>query len=442
MGTSVPGVESVRMRLRCRPLQAIRPRCGAGEVRSLRAEPEGALGSPIAKPGSERSEGVVRSQAVFHAAGERRVGRRLPLLTHVNRLDPEIEATGITVYADRGLARGRVKQEPQGAEDGAGLPSHQGPLLIHIRNVRQPCMDPTPLSTAPERREALAAPRGRAKGFSGTVSPWWILVTGIFLVVFFIAPIVNNVLNTDALATLAEKRSAGFYYAKLFTDPYYLKIVWITVLLSVGVTLLCVAIGYPVALFLVRHAGKWSGLVIFLLIAPLLTSIIMRTFGWRVIFARRGMLNDFLLGIDFIERPISFLNGPGSVVVGLVHVLVPFMVLSIASVLRSIDPHLEESARILGANRVMTFLKVTLPLSLDGIGTGFIIVFLLANGSFVTLLLLGGGELKTLPLLIYQQFTISRDFQFAAAMSNVLLAIAVGCLYLQLRLIRRKGVRG
>ena len=303
------------------------------------------------------------------------------------------------------------------------------------------------MSRVSERQDELPAaggvpPRARARGFSGTVSPWWILVTGVFLVTFFIAPIVNNLLNTDSLATLAEQRSAGFYYAKLFTDPYYLNIVWVTVLLSVGVTLICVVIGYPVALFLVRHSGKWSGFVIFLLIAPLLTSIIMRTFGWRVIFARRGMLNDFLLSVDMIERPISFLNGPGSVVVGLVHVLVPFMVLSIASVLRSIDPHLEESARILGANRVMTFLKVTFPLSLDGIGTGFIIVFLLANGSFVTLLLLGGGELKTLPLLIYQQFTISRDFQFAAAMSNVLLAIAVGCLYLQLRLIKRKGVRG
>ena len=73
-------------------------------------------------------------------------------------------------------------------------------------------------------------------------------------------------------------------------------------LLSVGVTLICVVIGYPVALFLVRHSGKWSGFVIFLLIAPLLTSIIMRTFGWRVIFARRGMLNDFLLSVDMIER--------------------------------------------------------------------------------------------------------------------------------------------
>ena len=109
----------------------------------------------------------------------------------------------------------------------------------------------------------------RTRGFSGTVSPWWILVTGLFLVVFFITPIVNNLLNTDSLATLATQRSASFYYTKLFTDPYYLEIVWITVLLSVGVTLICVVIGYPVALFLVRHSGKWSGFVIFLLIAPL-----------------------------------------------------------------------------------------------------------------------------------------------------------------------------
>ncbi len=291
-------------------------------------------------------------------------------------------------------------------------------------------------------RESLPVSATRPKAFSGTVSPWWILLTGLFLVVFFVLPIINNLLNTGNLATLAEARPPSFYYHKLFTDPYYLNIIWLTVALSVGVTLICVVVGYPVALFLVRHSGRWSGFIIFLLIAPLLTSIIMRTFGWRVIFARRGMLNDFLLNFDLIERPISFLQGSGSVVVGLVHVLVPFMVLSIASVLRSIDPSLEESARILGAGRFKTFLKVTFPLSLDGIGTGFIIVFLLANGSFVTLLLLGGGELRTLPLLIYQQFTISRDFQFAAAMSNVLLVIAVGCLYLQLRLIRRKGVKG
>jgi putative spermidine/putrescine transport system permease protein len=232
------------------------------------------------------------------------------------------------------------------------------------------------------------------------------------------------------------------HYAKLFLDPFYLRVTVFTVVLSVGVTLVCVVIGYPIALFLVRHAGRWSGLVIFLLIAPLLTSIIMRTFGWQVLFARRGLINLALLDWGWIERPIEFLKGPWPVVIGLVHVLVPFMVLAIASVLKSISPQLEESARILGANKFRTFLRVTLPLSLDGIGTGAILVFLLANGSFVTILLLGGGSMQTLPLLIYQQFNTTRDFAFAAAMSNVLLMVALGCLYLQLRLLRRRGVAG
>jgi putative spermidine/putrescine transport system permease protein len=117
------------------------------------------------------------------------------------------------------------------------------------------------------------------------------------------------------------------------------------------------------------------------------------------------------------------------------------MVLSIASVLQGIDIRLEESARILGASRLQAFLRVTLPLSLDGIGTGAIVVFMVANGSFVTLLLLGGNSLLTLPLLIYQQFNTTRDFGLASAMGNLLLVAAVGCLYLQLRLIKRRGIK-
>lgn len=281
----------------------------------------------------------------------------------------------------------------------------------------------------------------KSLGRSGTINPWWIAVPVIFLLMFFVLPLINNLLNVGSLGTLAEQKSPFYYYEKLFTDAYYLKIIWNTIFLSLTVTFVCIVIGFPVALYLVRYAGPLSGVVIFFLTAPLLTSIIMRTFGWRVLLARRGILNDILLSLGFIDQPVIFLNGILSVIIGLAHALVPFMVLSIASVLRSIDPRVEESARLLGASRLTTFFKITLPLSMDGIGTGFIIVFLLANGSFVTLLLLGGGEVKTLPLLIYQQFTISREFQFSAAMGNVLLGIALVLLYLQLRLIRRKGIK-
>ncbi|WP_118134640.1 ABC transporter permease [Oceanicella sp. SM1341] len=278
----------------------------------------------------------------------------------------------------------------------------------------------------------VSPPRGRT-----ALRPWMLVLPALlFLAGFFVAPLIDN----GARSFLGEE--GGFTLARywqLLSDRFYLGVIFETVALSAGVTLISALIGYPVAYFLVRKAGKWSGLVIFLLIAPLLTSIIMRTFGWQVLFARRGLVNNLLVDqIGLLDRPLRLLNTPEIAIAALVHVLVPFMVLSIASVLQGVDRRLEESAQMLGAGRVRTFFEVTLPLSLDGVGTGAILVFMIANGSFVTLVLLGGG-LQTLPLLIYQQFNTTRDFGMASAMSTILLVIALVCLWLQLRLVRRQG---
>jgi putative spermidine/putrescine transport system permease protein len=257
----------------------------------------------------------------------------------------------------------------------------------------------------------------------------------LFLGVFFVLPLLDNGMRS----IMSEHGFTLARYVSLLTDGFYLGIIAQTVLLSAGVTLISVIIGYPVAYFLVRKAGRFAGLIVFLLIAPLLTSIIMRTFGWQVLFARRGLVNNLLVDqLGILSAPLRLTNSPVIAIAALVHVLVPFMVLSISTVLQGIDRRLEESAKILGANRLRTFWEVTLPLSLDGIGTGAILVFMIANGSFVTLVLLGGG-LQTLPLMIYQQFNTTRDFGMASAMSMILLVIAVFCLFLQLRLVRRKG---
>jgi putative spermidine/putrescine transport system permease protein len=262
-----------------------------------------------------------------------------------------------------------------------------------------------------------------------------------FLLLFFVVPLVENGAHSVWLPSPEGGRFSAAYYVKLFSDSYYLTVIGQTILLSFIVTAICAVLGYPVAYFMVRHAGRWNGLIIFLLVAPLLTSIIMRTFGWSVILARNGVLNTTLLGLGVIERPLRLLQGPSSVIIGLVHVLVPFMVISIAAVLKGVDRQLEEAAQLLGAGRFRTFREVTLPLSLDGVATGSIVVFMLANGSFLTMLLLGGGSVVTLPLLIYQQFLLVQNLGFAAAMGNVLLALAVLSLFLQLRLIRRQGVQ-
>lgn len=272
----------------------------------------------------------------------------------------------------------------------------------------------------------------------GLALPGWLLALPalFFLLVFFVLPLFDNSIRSfvDAEGGLTFTR-----YITLLSDPFYLRIIGETLLLSGGVTLICVVIGYPVAYFLVRKAGRWASLIVFLLIAPLLTSIIMRTFGWQVLFARRGLINNLLVDqLGIISAPLRFTNSPEITIAALVHVLVPFMVLSISTVLQGIDRRLEESAKILGAGRLRTFWEITLPLSLDGIGTGAILVFMIANGSFVTLVMLGGG-LQTLPLMIYQQFNTTRDFGMASAMSTILLVIAIACLFLQLRLVRQRG---
>src|SRR5690606_18929499 len=166
---------------------------------------------------------------------------------------------------------------------------------------------------------------------------------------------------------------------------------------------------------------------------------LMRTYGWQVLLARGGMVNTVLLGIGLIDKPLRVIQSPISVMIGIVHILVPYMVISIADVLQGVDRRLEEAASIIGAGHVRSFSNVTLPLSLPGVITGSIIVFMMANGSFFTMLLLGNNSVVTLPVLIYQQFTLVGDAKFTAAMGNILLVLALMCLFLQLRLVRGKG---
>jgi len=292
-------------------------------------------------------------------------------------------------------------------------------------------------SLFPQATTATAMPARPRRRLGVGLFP--VLPAVVFLLLFFLLPLFENGLQSIFLPTADGTRFSLEYYVRLFGDLYYLGVIGQTLWISLLATAICVVIGYPVAYFMVRHAGRWNGIMIFLLVAPLLTSIIMRTFGWSVILARTGVLNSTLISLGVIERPLRLLQDPSSVMIGLVHVLVPFMVISIAAVLKGIDKQLEEAAQLLGAGRWRTFREITLPLSLEGVATGAIVVFMLANGSFLTMLLLGGGSVVTLPLLIYQQFLLVQNLGFASAMGNVLLVLAVLSLFLQLRLVRRKG---
>ncbi len=267
-------------------------------------------------------------------------------------------------------------------------------------------------------------------------SPLWCVPVLAFLAAFFVLPLALNIFRTQYGLSFT---GVGQNYVRLLSDPYYAGVLVETLKVSIIATLASLLVGYPVAFFMVRFAGRWSGVVVFFVIAPLLTSIIMRTFGWRVLLARRGLFNTVLGSLGLLQHPQNLADDSIAVYIGLVHVLVPFMVLSISAVLQGVDVRLEESARVLGAGRFRTFLHVTLPLSAEGIATGCLLTFVVTNGSFLTMLLLGGGKITTIALLIYQQFSTTQDVGFAAAMGNVLLLVAAICFAAQYRALSRRA---
>ena len=157
------------------------------------------------------------------------------------------------------------------------------------------------------------------------LGPAWALPAALYLMVAFVAPLASNMLGAGA--------GLGAY-RRLLTDPYYLGILAETLWVSLATTILCLLVGYPVAYFMVRYAGRWRRAILFMLLSPLLVTTVMRTFGWRALLARRGLLAAALpfLGID--GRPPDLLDQPVAVYLGLVHVMAPFAVMSIAAVLQ------------------------------------------------------------------------------------------------------------
>ena len=213
-------------------------------------------------------------------------------------------------------------------------------------------------------------------------------------------------------------------YVKFFTDEYYISVLLFTFKISLWVTLVTLLIGYPLAYYLVRVVKNklYRRILYIIIVAPLFTSSIVRAFAWMVILGRTGLINNVLLGLHFVDQPVRFLFNQLGVIIGLVYILTPFMVLTVASVLQNIDKSLEEAAGDLGANKVMTFLKVTLPLSLPGIVAGSLIVFTLTVSAYVTPAVLGGKKVQVLPMLIYDQFMSLFDWAFGGALAIVLLA--------------------
>lgn len=224
-------------------------------------------------------------------------------------------------------------------------------------------------------------------------------------------------------------------YGSLLLDPVMQRVLWRTVWVAVVTTAVCALLGYPLALFLARSPNR--NLWLILVISPWLVSIVVRTFGWMVLLGNRGVINTALRDWGIIASPIRILFTPTAVLIGLVHVFLPFMVIALLSNLLQQDRKLEEAGLILGASRWQTFRRVTLPLSMPGVLSGCSLVLLMAAGAIVTPLLLGGLRDRMLGTQIYSEIFQIYDFERATAMAVLLLVTAL-ILVFPLRLVEAR----
>ena len=230
-------------------------------------------------------------------------------------------------------------------------------------------------------------------------------------------------------------------YAAVVTDPFYLRIIERTLIAAAFVLGLCLFIGYPVAAYIASQPPRRRMVLLLLLLFPLMVSNVIRAYGWITILQRRGVMNSALQGAGLIERPLLLLPGLEAVVIGLLTILVPFMVISIANSLSAIDRSYSEAAQSLGAGPVRTFIHVTFPLSSPGVAGGLLTVFFLFLSAYVTVSLLGGPRSKLLVSMIYDQ-VISFNWPRAAALSFVMLAIALTFAAIVQALLRPGRVSG
>ncbi|WP_295552487.1 ABC transporter permease [uncultured Pseudacidovorax sp.] len=253
-----------------------------------------------------------------------------------------------------------------------------------------------------------------------------LLVLGLFLPLGQVLWMSLNPPEPGVIAPVAELTLAN--YARLMRSDFYLGIVGRTLWLSALTTLLTAVFGMVLGLSVWRARPSVRGMLLVMILAPLLVSIVARTYGWVVLLGDKGALNSVLMALGLTDEPLRIMYTQPAVLIGLVHVFLPFMVLSLLGALDRIDPLLTEAAATLGASRWHVFRHVILPLAVPGLASGTIIVFSLSMSSYVTPALMGGSRSGLMTTFIYQQFSVTMNWHFGATMVAVLLAATLALL--------------
>jgi putative spermidine/putrescine transport system permease protein len=266
------------------------------------------------------------------------------------------------------------------------------------------------------RLGAAPAEAGRARIASGTLA--LTLPALILLLLLFVLPL-------GRLFALSFAGGSLEWYAKALTGGLYTTILLRTFEIAAIVTICCLVIGYPVAFLLATTTPAWRAIGFAFVMLPLWTSVLVRTYAWMVLLGRNGIINRLLIDTGLMDQPLPMLNSKMAVVLGMVHVMLPFMILPIYSAVTRIDPDLAKAARGLGASTLRVVTTIYLPLTLRGILAGVTLVFVVSLGFYITPALLGGGKVLMFAMVIEQQVREFLAWNFASALSVILLAVTL-----------------
>jgi spermidine/putrescine transport system permease protein len=266
---------------------------------------------------------------------------------------------------------------------------------------------------------------------------WFLLPAWLWAVLLFAAPLAivlgYSLLTRGAYGGIESPWTAESY-ARL-VDPLYGAILLRSFAMAAAATLICLAAGFPAALFIAR-SGARRNLYLQLVLLPFWTSFLVRTYAWLFLLRDTGLFNTILIALGVVREPLPLLYNDGAVLLGLVYGYLPFMVLPLYATLERLDPALVEAAADLGARPWSTFWRVIVPLAKPGIRAGSVLVFIPCLGAYLTPDLLGGGRTVLIGNLVQSQFTTARDWPFGAALSMVLMALVAA---LVVAVLRRDG---
>jgi putative spermidine/putrescine transport system permease protein len=283
-------------------------------------------------------------------------------------------------------------------------------------------------------------PRGQGLTASALLAP-----ATIFIAISLFAPLAilfRYSLNdfVPETKTMVEALTAA-NYAKFFTDSYYMAALGTTVKVALLVTAVCLVMGFPLAYVVARTQSRWKHLLIIAIVLPLFVGNSVRAAGWMVVFGNKGFFNASLMGLGLISRPFEIMFTEKAVIIGIIAVNLPFMVLSLQSVIEGIDRAVEEAAFSLGAPPLTMFRRVLWPLALPGILAGTILTFILAMNAYATPFLLGGPLFKMMAPVIYNEFTQKTNWPFGGAIAFILMSVTLSLTLIANLLIQRRSAR-